>query len=130
MSSSIKGHIHRALAGPVAPGALLASGAAPMALPAAAPFSFSALAPLLTLLFVSASAPFLLRAWASALTTTPPFPETWYNTAILVQEKVITLNSNNLIYVRTTKWPNNVGYNILKRLTSCFGRHVHLHERT
>lgn len=56
-----------------------------MALSAAASLSFSAPAPLLTLLFVSASASFLPGAWASAPATTPPFSETNYSTAFVAQ---------------------------------------------
>lgn len=61
-----------------------------MALFAAAPFSFSALAPLLTLLFIFAFASSLPRAWAPALAPAPPFPETCYNTAIFVQSGQFT----------------------------------------
>lgn len=84
-----KGHIHGALACFVPPRTLLASGAAAMAFSAAASFSFSAPAPLLTLLFVFASASSLPRAWAPALASAPPFPETCYNTAIVVQSEHI-----------------------------------------
>lgn len=58
-----------------------------MALSAAASFSFSAPASLLTLLSVSAPASSLLRAWASALASAPPFPETCHNTAIVGQSE-------------------------------------------
>lgn len=63
-----------------------------MALSAAASFSFSAPAPLFTLLFVFAPASSLPRAWASALAPAPPFSETCYNTAIVVQSEE-TLNN-------------------------------------
>lgn len=76
MSSCIKSHIHWALACSVPPRTLLASGVAAVALSAAASFSLSALAPLLTLLSVFASASSLPRAWAAAPASTPPFPET------------------------------------------------------
>lgn len=60
-----------------------------MALSAAASFSFSASAPFLTLLSVFASASFLPGAWASAPAAALPFPETSYNTAILLQSEKI-----------------------------------------
>lgn len=58
-----------------------------MALSAPASFSFPALTSFLTLLFVFAftSAPLLPGAWASAPASTPPFPVTCYDSAILVQ---------------------------------------------
>lgn len=59
-----------------------------MAFPTAASFSFSASAPLLTLLFVSASASSLPGAWASAPATAPPFSET-NDTADIVQSEQI-----------------------------------------
>lgn len=77
-----------------------------MALSAAASFSFSAPAPLFTLLFVFAPASSLPRAWASALAPAPPFSETCY----------ISFMSPN--------------YKKLFNVSSCSGRHVHLHERT
>lgn len=57
-----------------------------MALSAAASFLFSALAPLLALLSVSAFASSLLRAWASAPASASPFPERCYSTAIVAQK--------------------------------------------
>lgn len=80
-----KDYIHRAPACSVPSRSFLASGAAAMALLAAASFSLPALAPLLALLFVFASASPLPRAWAAAPASAPPFPETHHNTAILVQ---------------------------------------------
>lgn len=87
-----KEHIHGAFACFVSAGAFLASGAAAMALSATASLSFSAPASLLALLFVSAPASSLLRAWASALASTPPFPETCHNTAIVVQSENTSRN--------------------------------------
>lgn len=82
-----KGNIHGALACFVSPRTVLAPGVAAMALSAATSFSFSASAPLLALLFVSAFASFLPGAWASAPAF--PFPETYYKTAIIVQSEQI-----------------------------------------
>lgn len=70
-----KVHIHGALASSVSPRTVSASGTTAMAFSAAAFLSFAALAPLFTLLFVSAPTSSLPGAWTSAPAPTSPFPE-------------------------------------------------------
>lgn len=65
-----------------------------MALSAAASFSLSTPASLFTLLFVFASASSLLRAWAPALASAPPFPRNKHVTAVQCGAKVSSFESD------------------------------------
>lgn len=80
-----------------------------MALSAAASLPFSALAPLLALLFVFASAPSLPRAGASAFASTPPFSETCYNTIVVQRANSLLFSVSTLrttLLLRRIKYEN------------------------
>ena len=72
-----------------------------MTLFTAASFSLPALAPLLALLFVFASASFLPRAWAPAPASAPPFPETHHNIAIPVHTQHLKDSLKTIYFVQS-----------------------------
>lgn len=114
----LPGHLHGAPAWFVPPSAILTFGPTAMALSAAASFSLSTSASLLTLLFIPASAPAfsLLGAWASAPASTFSFPE-----------------SRGSAYSSKAMHRGGGGgrhRHEYEGLTSCFGHRGHLHERT